>query len=108
MTQEVAGANPVIHPTHDSRATLQNSAQQSIPTIAPEKPASSEVCTRVQNEDLNRDFSRQVSAKGDGAVSQDQQHLPPDLAGVVNAWPSLPAHIRAAILALVRTRGPRP
>jgi len=29
--------------------------------------------------------------------------LPPDLARVIDAWPSLPAHIRAAVLALVTT-----
>jgi hypothetical protein len=29
--------------------------------------------------------------------------LPSDLAGVVAAWPSLPAHIKAAVLALVGT-----
>jgi hypothetical protein len=36
------------------------------------------------------------------------QHVPaaaetdPDLAHVIDAWPDLPAHIRAAVLALVR------
>jgi hypothetical protein len=29
----------------------------------------------------------------------------PDLARVVTAWPDLPAHIRAAVLALVGTAG---
>jgi len=29
----------------------------------------------------------------------------PDLARIVNAWPELPAHIRAAVLALVQTTG---
>jgi hypothetical protein len=29
----------------------------------------------------------------------------PDLARLVDAWPALPAHIRAAVLALVQTCG---
>jgi hypothetical protein len=29
----------------------------------------------------------------------------PDLARLVDAWPTLPAHIRAAVLALVQTAG---
>jgi hypothetical protein len=29
--------------------------------------------------------------------------MPPDLARVVEAWPALPEHIRAAVLALVGT-----
>ena len=33
------------------------------------------------------------------------QNLPPDLAGIVEAWPRLPSHIRAAVLALVNTAG---
>jgi hypothetical protein len=31
--------------------------------------------------------------------------LPPDLARVVEAWPQLPEHIKAAVLALVQTVG---
>jgi hypothetical protein len=33
------------------------------------------------------------------------ERLPPDLARVVAAWPGLPAHIKAAILALVASAG---
>jgi len=32
--------------------------------------------------------------------------LPPELAGVVTAWPTLPEHIKAAVLALVATARP--
>ena len=36
------------------------------------------------------------------------EQIPLDLATIVKAWPSLPPHIRAAVLALVNTGGPRP
>ena len=34
-----------------------------------------------------------------------QENADPDLARVVAAWPALPEHIKAAVLALVRTAG---
>jgi hypothetical protein len=40
------------------------------------------------------------------ATAQGQRagsNLPPDLADVVAAWPDLPEHIKAAVLALLRT-----
>jgi hypothetical protein len=33
----------------------------------------------------------------------DKRHLPPDLTRVIDAWPSLPEPIKAAVLALVQT-----
>jgi len=31
------------------------------------------------------------------------REVPPELAGIVTAWPSLPEHIKAAVLALIST-----
>ena len=48
----------------------------------------------------------------DGPAGEVSESIPvdPDLAGVVVAWPALPEHIRAAVLALVETaeRGQMP
>jgi hypothetical protein len=38
----------------------------------------------------------------------DTCHLPPDLAAVVAAWPTLPEAIRAGIVALVKAAAPGP
>ena len=48
-----------------------------------------------------------VNTSGDGDAPHVPQHVPtartdPDLARVVTAWPDLPPHIRAAVLALIR------
>jgi hypothetical protein len=47
-------------------------------------------------------------SSGDGSAPHVLQHVPSvpidaDLARVVVAWPDLPAHIKAAVLALVGT-----
>jgi hypothetical protein len=42
------------------------------------------------------------SGAAEGAFDGKTADFDPDLARVVNAWPSLPEHVRAAILALVR------
>jgi hypothetical protein len=49
------------------------------------------------------------NTSGDGAAPHVPQHVPAaaetdsDLARVVTAWPDLPAHLRAAVLALIGT-----
>lgn len=46
-----------------------------------------------------------VSTQGgaeSGALNAQTPSLPPDLAGVVDAWPSLPPAIRAGILAMIQ------
>jgi hypothetical protein len=48
------------------------------------------------------------NTSGDGDAPHVPQHVPadpiaPDLQRVVEAWPDLPPHIRAAVLALVGT-----
>jgi hypothetical protein len=48
-----------------------------------------------------------ANTSGDGDAPHVPQHVPaartdPDLARVVTAWPDLPPHIRAAVLALIR------
>ena len=50
--------------------------------------------------DLNRSEFRQGSGKAQGP-------FPPDLAHLVDTWPHLPEHIRAAVLALVDTNAKR-
>ena len=52
-----------------------------------------------------------ISDKGDAKSDarhapkqvNDRDKLPPDLAETVAAWPELPGHIKAAIMALVKT-----
>ncbi|MCY3018481.1 MAG: hypothetical protein NTW87_05555 [Planctomycetota bacterium] len=56
---------------------------------------------------------RIVGTTGAQPTSTDPQSktpvaLPDDLATIIKAWPSLPAHVHAAVLALVNTGGPRP
>jgi hypothetical protein len=48
------------------------------------------------------------NTSGDTAPPHVPQHVPagltdPDLTRLIDAWPELPAHIRAAVLAMVQT-----
>jgi hypothetical protein len=63
--------------------------------VAPRETASTADNPNVPTAGLHNGLQR--TATGQTAA------LPPDLAAVVNAWPVLPEHIRAAILALVNT-----
>jgi hypothetical protein len=68
--------------------------------------------TRLMKEDARGSKAEQVRGCGDDAgacpvlVQQGQKAgagADPDLARVVEAWPSLPRHMKAAVLALVAT-----
>jgi hypothetical protein len=68
--------------------------------------------TRLMKEDARGASGEQTRTCGEDAgscpvlVQQGQQAgatADPDLARVVTAWPDLPAHIKAAVLALVGT-----
>ena len=63
--------------------------------------------TACKNSNLEKSASdgKTDSAAKSGAVQTDITNFEPDLTTVINAWPNLPEHIRAAVMALVRTGG---
>jgi hypothetical protein len=48
---------------------------------------------------------RQAGGAESGALGAPMAPLDPDLAAVVDAWPTLPEPIRAGILGMIRTAG---
>ena len=78
----------LLQPNSDTvsgSATGATAAASSIPILSVYKPDTSPV-----------DFTALLR-------HQNGTELPPDLARIVDAWPNLPTHIHAAILALVGT-----
>jgi hypothetical protein len=47
--------------------------------------------------------TEKIALSGPGAAKPGAVTADPDLARVIIAWPDLPAHIRAAVLALIGT-----
>ena len=47
-----------------------------------------------------------ISQTGGAKSGALDDRIYPDLAEIVKAWPELPEHIKASILALVKTHGP--
>jgi hypothetical protein len=61
---------------------------------------------QIDNPDLCSDTAsdmQQNSTVSQAKIAKSLQRNDPELAGLVDAWPNLPAHIRAAVLALVST-----
>lgn len=64
-------------------------------------------------EDRNRTYAQNAgnsiasdqSGAQSGALSAREAPLDPELAAVVDAWPALPAAIKAGILAMIRAAG---
>jgi hypothetical protein len=64
---------------------------------------------RIENEYAPRDSNLPAETQGkrenSGETAQNTSHFavewPPELVRVIDAWPKLPAHIKAAVLALV-------
>jgi len=75
---------------------------------------SGENCNKAQNEDLKRKDFRHISAtqtilksaRASNDIAPSAVEIPADLQNLLNAWPTLPEHIRAAIIALVGTVKP--
>jgi len=53
----------------------------------------------------DKDLRQSITEKSHPLADAVPRHgnLPPDLARVTTAWPRLPVHIKAAVLALVKT-----
>ena len=97
MTQKVGGSSPLSHPIQNPCNQTQASAGESTSGNATNCRENSTDCNEAQERHLTSTFSRQVTAK-----EFEPAALPAELAGVVAAWPALPEHIKAAVLALVR------
>jgi hypothetical protein len=56
----------------------------------------------LQNQGLTENAA--ANCKKLAKKSADQaQNIPPELAQIIDRWPSLPEHIRAAVMALIHT-----
>ena len=85
--------------TAEHCATAQDVAETGITKQPAGYTASGEVCAKLPNSDLKREFSRQVSAKGNGVASQGKAKLPDDLARLAAVWEKIPAAVRQTWLA---------
>jgi hypothetical protein len=54
-------------------------------------------------ESAKPELTRKLIPESEKQAQIDTQDLPADLAQIVTAWPNLPEHIKAAIMALVKT-----
>jgi hypothetical protein len=73
---------------------------------APEKyPQGDSIHPRISKENVKE--ARQA-AQNPAQSGPDLRTLDPDLAHILDAWPTLPAHIKAAVLALVATTDAAP
>ena len=100
MAQEVTGSNPAAHPIPPDVKRRQKPSQAAIETNPGDPSQAIEDDTKrhelPQNEAGSAQFPPTFRRPSDGDLS-------PELARVVDAWPDLPDHIRAAVLALVAT-----
>ena len=89
-----------------ARKDAPNRNKPQTPAANPDLEAKSDSDTprAIRSEPHENGLNRSEFSQGLGKA---QAPLPPDLARVVDTWPDLPEHIRAAVLALVDTNEKR-
>jgi len=61
----------------------------------------------LSHKDLQQSIAKKAESQ-DPASPPSGADMPPDLGHVVSAWPTLPEHIKAAVVTLVKAAGVQP